>query len=86
MKTSEELHHYISVCANIQTPDKGSRLPSDTLAAHYQMACRLLCLPPFYSPQIMLLTLLPTEHNSIGHLESTNQTPYITLPTLAHYP
>jgi hypothetical protein len=24
MKTSEELHPYISVCANIQTPDEGS--------------------------------------------------------------
>jgi len=40
MKTSEELHHYISVCANIQTPDKGSRLPSDALAAH---GCSMVC-------------------------------------------
>jgi hypothetical protein len=40
MKTSKELHHYISVCANIQTPDKGSRLPSDALATH---GCSMVC-------------------------------------------
>jgi hypothetical protein len=31
MKTSEKLHPYISVCANIQTLDEGSRSPLDAL-------------------------------------------------------
>jgi hypothetical protein len=33
VKTSEELHSYISVYTNIQTLDKGSRLPLDVLEA-----------------------------------------------------
>jgi hypothetical protein len=40
MKTLEELYYYISVCANNQTPDKGSRLPSDSLAAY---GCSMMC-------------------------------------------
>jgi len=34
MKTSEELHPYISVCANIRLPMKEAGLPLDALAAH----------------------------------------------------
>jgi hypothetical protein len=34
MKTSEELHPYISVCANIRLPIKEAGLPLDALAAH----------------------------------------------------
>jgi hypothetical protein len=42
VKTSEELHPYISVCANIQTLDEGSRSPLDALEARgYRMIRRL---------------------------------------------
>ncbi len=42
VKTSEELHPYIFVCANIQTLDKGSRSPLDALEARgYRMIWRL---------------------------------------------
>jgi len=34
MKTSEELHPYISVCANIRLPMKEAGLPLDALVAH----------------------------------------------------
>jgi hypothetical protein len=34
IKTSEELHPYISVCANIRLLIKEAGLPLDTLAAH----------------------------------------------------
>jgi hypothetical protein len=40
MKTSEELHYYISVCANIRLPMKEAGLPLDVLVAHgYNMMC-----------------------------------------------
>jgi hypothetical protein len=34
MKTLEELHPYISVCANIRLPMKEARLPLDALVAY----------------------------------------------------
>jgi hypothetical protein len=34
MKTSEELHYYISVCANIRLPMKEAGLPLDVLVAY----------------------------------------------------
>jgi hypothetical protein len=40
MKTLKELHYYISVYTNIQTPNKGSQLPLDALTAYrYSIVC-----------------------------------------------
>jgi hypothetical protein len=42
MKASEELHPYISICANIQTLDEGNRPPLDAPEARgYSMIWRL---------------------------------------------